>query len=215
MKQIIAHCPLCTNDKNLLATRSINKRDFFLCPVCYLIFVDEKYLIAANDEKVRYEAHENGIEQAGYVDFLNKAIQPGLKYLKTGMEGLDFGCGPAPTLSILLERENIKCLNYDPFFFSEMPKGKFDFVYATECFEHFYCPKKEIETIANMLLPGGYLIIMTYLWDNSENFPSWHYTNDITHVVFYHQKTIDFIASEFGFELLEIINNRVIIFRKT
>jgi 2-polyprenyl-3-methyl-5-hydroxy-6-metoxy-1,4-benzoquinol methylase len=182
--------------------------------VCNLIFVDEKHLITAKDEKTRYEAHENGIEQAGYVDFLNRALQPGLKYLKPGMEGLDFGCGPAPTLSILLERENIKCLDYDPFFFPEIPKCKFDFIYATECFEHFYEPKKEIETIASMLKPGGYLIIMTCLWKSFENFPTWHYTNDITHVVFYNEHTMNYITEKYGLNKIEIINERIVILQK-
>lgn len=91
---------------------------------------------------------------------------------------------------------------------------KYDAIFATECFEHFYYPEKELKTIKSHLKPTGYLILMTNLWNKLEDFLSWHYVNDDTHVTFYHTETLKYIYEHFGFSILQIIDNRVIILQK-
>ncbi|MFO7656607.1 MAG: class I SAM-dependent methyltransferase [Bacteroidales bacterium] len=167
--------------------------------------------MSAKSEKKRYLTHNNGIQYKGYVDFLNQAIEPALPLLNKDMQGLDFGCGPTPTLSVILEQQGYKCDNYDPLFFPGLPEKKYDFIFATECFEHFFFPAKEIQLIKNLLKPGGILTIMTETWKSDEAFASWYYAKDSTHVSFFHNHTFGFIAEKFGFEAKECSNERVMI----
>ncbi len=208
-------CPLCYSKEPFETVKGIDKKDYCYCPVCQLIFLLPENFLTTEEEKDRYRYHNNGIQYPGYVKFLNQAIEPAMDYLQTGMECLDFGCGQEPTLSILVKRKGLHCDDYDPLFFPELPDKKYDAIFATESFEHFYHPAKEIKTITSHLKESGYLIMMTQLWKGLERFHLWHYTNDDTHVVFYHNDTLRFIAEKFGLEIKQLINNRIIILQKT
>ncbi|MEE4197448.1 MAG: class I SAM-dependent methyltransferase [Bacteroidales bacterium] len=208
-------CPLCYHREEFETLKGIDKKGYFYCPVCKLVFSFPEHLPGPEEEKSRYLTHNNGIEDQGYVRFLNQVVEPAMDYLEAGMECLDFGCGPAPTLSILVERQGLVCDNYDPLFFPDLPDKMYDAIFATECFEHFYHPAKELKTITSHLKKKGYLILMTQLWKGLDRFHLWHYTNDDTHVTFYHRETIDFIAEHFGFGKMQLINNRIIILQKT
>jgi len=206
-------CPLC-HSQNSENIQGPDERTFYKCSTCYLIYTDPNNHPSEEIERKRYLAHENGIEFPGYVAFLNKAIEPSMKFLHLGMTGLDYGCGPNPTLSKLLEKQGIQCENYDPIFF---PNGKikqhYDFIFATECFEHFFFPSKDIELIIGQIRKEGYLIVMTDLWNNLADFKSWSYAQDFTHTSFYHQNTINWIAKHYELKRVYYDEKRVIIFQ--
>lgn len=206
-------CPLCSNNNSFIEVDGPDKRVYYKCNSCKLIFSDPSFYPSEEEERKRYLTHNNGIEYPGYVTFLNQAIHPALPYLKKGMQGLDFGCGPVPTLSVLLKREGYACEDYDPIFFPKLPHKKFDFIFATECFEHFFNPKKEINTIKSLLKPNGFLIVMTQNWETENAFSSWNYADDITHVCFYHQDTFDYISKTYKLQFLENANDRVFILK--
>ncbi len=207
-------CPLCGS---LAKTpiEAVDKREYLCCDQCRLISVPPAF--HPNDEAARsyYQTHENGIQYPGYVAFLNNAIHPTLPFLSGRSEILDYGCGPEPTLSILLEREGHHCSNYDPLFFPELPAGPFDAIFATECFEHFVNPELEMNRIIGLLKPGGILTIMTILWLSPERFRNWHYTRDMTHISFYHRDTIRYLCRTFGFQVLDTDDRRLFVLRKT
>jgi SAM-dependent methyltransferase len=165
-------------------------------------------------EKNRYLTHINGIDQPGYVKFLNRAIEPSLNFLTKEMIGLDFGCGYAPTLSKILKSHDIKCEDYDPIFFKTNLKNSYDFIFSTEVFEHFFYPNKEIKMLNALLKNGGYLIVMTERWTSLSKFNDWYYTKDPTHVSFYHNQTFRFICQQFSFDVKFDDGNRVIILKK-
>ncbi len=172
-------------------------------------------LLDVADEKLRYDYHINNIEDTGYVNFLNRVIEPASKFLDESMIGLDYGCGPGPTLSQLIEQKEIKCDFYDPIYFPELDvSSKLDFIFATECLEHFYNPKQEIEKIIGLLKPNGILAIMTEFWKTKEEFPNWYYLKDDTHVSLFKENTFEYICKEFGFEVLYTDAKRVIVLRK-
>lgn len=210
----MSDCPLCSNTHGFTTIIGIDTRGYKICSNCRLIFTETQFLLSNSDEKARYLTHNNGIQYPGYVNFLNQAIEPTLPYLQQNSNGLDFGCGPTPTISALLKQQGFNCDDYDPFFFPQLPNKVYDFIFATECFEHFYNPAKEIKTICNLLKPGGILTIMTEKWSTEEAFRTWYYLNDKTHVSFYHNDTFQFIAKTYGFEIIESDNLRVIILRK-
>ncbi len=207
-------CPLCFNKESFVVVEGPDSRMYRECKKCSLIFTESRFLPSKESERKRYLTHNNGIQYKGYINFLNQAIEPALPLLTNKMQGLDFGCGPEPTLSVLLEKKGFSCDNYDPFFFPEMPGDAYDFVFATECFEHFFFPEKEIQRIKNLLKPEGILIVMTETWKSAEAFKTWYYPKDFTHVSFYHNQTFDFIAAKFGFKAIESNKERVMILQK-
>ena len=62
---------------------------------------------------------------------------------------------------------------------------------------------------------NGYLVLMTDFWKDVNQFSSWYYVRDFTHVSFYHEKTMKFMELIFGLSIVYTDNQRCIIFRKT
>jgi len=207
-------CPLCKSAGSYTNIVGPKGRGYLLCPNCQLIFMEQEFLPDSFTEEERYKAHQNGPQDAGYVRFLNQAITPALPYLNPKMRGLDFGCGPTPTLSGLLSAHGLHCENYDPYFFPNLTENHYNFIFSTEVIEHFFHPAQEFQRISELLLPGGILTIMTEPWLSAEGFAEWHYAKDITHVSFYHAKTISFISQRYGFEILNDASPRVTVLRK-
>ena len=111
-------CPLChCAGRKGLTFITRKQRRYWHCRTCDLVFVDADALPTPQQEKEIYVRHQNSPEHPGYVAFLQRIIQPALPYLNPTMHGLDYGCGPGPTLSVLLKRAGIHCQDYDPIFF--------------------------------------------------------------------------------------------------
>jgi SAM-dependent methyltransferase len=204
-------CRLCQSEDVSVTKNSVDERVYFLCNGCYLISADRKHFPSREEEKKRYLTHQNGIQFEGYVRFLHQAIDPALEFLRKDMTGLDYGCGHAPTLSILLAQEGYSCDDYDPLFVDHKLDKKFDFIFSTEVFEHFFYPGKEIGKIKKLLKKNGLLIVMTERWKDVDHFSKWCYTRDLTHVSFFHSGTFDFLCSHFGFRRIFDDGDRVII----
>ncbi len=176
--------------------------------------MQKEFLPDRSTEEARYQAHQNDLQNAGYVNFLNQAITPALPYLSVSMRGLDYGCGPTRTLSNLLQTHGLSCENYDPIFAPDFPENQFDYIFLTEVAEHFFQPGQEFERISELLVPGGILTVMTEPWLSTDRFSEWHYARDITHVSFYHAESIAFICTQYGFELLSHASLRVWVLKK-
>lgn len=207
-------CPLCLNSEWMSVVEGPDHRSYQLCNKCRIIFTDTNFYPTIEEERIRYLEHNNGPQFKGYVKFLNRAIVPALEFLESGMKGLDYGCGPVPTLSKILQKNGYICDDYDPVFFPELDHNKqYDFIFSTECFEHFFYPAKELQQIKKILKQEGYLIIMTDKWKSLEQFKNWYYAKDNTHVTFYHEESLQFIAEKFGFEQIESGDERVSILK--
>lgn len=209
-----AECRLCGHSgvfKRLISPLGSYYR---LCENCKLIFVESQYLPDPEVEKQRYLTHQNSPTIPGYVQFLSQAVTPTLPFLKKGMSGLDFGCGPGPALRTILKKEGLDCSNYDPIFFPGLPEKQFDFIFATETLEHFRDPRIEMKRIHALLKPCGVFTLMTEFWTDKIPFSTWYYAKDFTHISFYHQETIRTICDWLGFELLFSDHSRIAILRK-
>jgi SAM-dependent methyltransferase len=193
-------CRLCHAADGLTPVRGRDPRRYVRCGRCQLIQLEREFFLDEADERARYLSHQNHIDSPGYVAFLDQAVAPALLHLNAHMRGLDYGCGPSPTLSALLHRAQIPCDDYDPYFRPEPPTGPYDFVFATEVLEHFKDPAGSLAQIHDLLKPRGLLIVMTEAWTDLDRFRTWHYTSDATHVCFYHARTFDYIEERFGFE---------------
>ena len=204
-------CPLCNSESIQEINTEKDPRIYYLCDNCFLIFAHPDHHLPREVEKERYSHHHNGIEHPGYVNFLNQAINPTLPFLKKGMTGLDYGCGPVPTLSKLLNNQGFSCYDFDPLFGFTHPFQKYDFIFATECFEHFFYPNNDLRKIGALLNPGAYLTVMTERWKDLDMFRTWYYKKDPSHISFYHTKTFAYIADHLKLQIRDQDENRVTI----
>ena len=207
-------CRLCGQTAPQVPVESGNGKDYYLCTNCKLISMDPRHFLSREKEIERYLEHKNGIEYSGYTEFLNRAIEPALKYISKEMTGLDYGCGYSPTLSKLLINAGYKCEDYDPLFVANPLNKKYDYIFSTEVFEHFFEPRRQIQKIYDLLKPGGYLTVMTVLCKDREKFSSWYYIKDPAHTAFYHAETFEYICEAFGFEKIYDDKTRILILKK-
>ena len=171
--------------------------------MCLATFIDFSCLLKPEDEKARYSAHKNDPADPGYRKFLNKLFVPLIERLGTSKEGLDFGCGTGPALAQMLEDAGHKVSLYDPFFYPDrtLLEKQYDFVTCTEVFEHLHYPARELKLLDGLLKPGGLLAVMTNFQTDDAMFMRWHYRRDATHVVFYKEETMRYIAQSFGWDI--------------
>jgi len=166
-------------------------------------------------ERARYQTHNNSLDCPGYVKFLKPALSSVMGQVAVGSRGLDFGCGPGPTLSVLLRREGYPCEDYDPLFYNnpELLSRTYDFVTCTEVVEHFYFPRTDLQKLEGLLDPGGVLVIMTDHRSEERDFENWGYRTDSTHVCFYSEKTWDWFSRWTNLELVAF-EGRIVVFKK-
>ena len=210
-------CVLCGNKEAewILKddTRMNYVRDYYLCPECHLIFVDPEQRLDAEEELSRYEMHENDPDDPRYRKFLSRMFDPMIERIEPNSYGLDFGSGPGPTLSLMFEEAGHTVRIYDPFYADDPSvfDDRYDFITTTETAEHLFDPLMELDRLWNCLKPGGYLGIMTKRHRGREHFTEWHYKNDDTHVVFFHEDTFRWLGRRWNSEP-EFIRSDVVIF---
>lgn len=194
-------CPLCGAAVSLYARDRL--RAFVRCPVCGLISVPKAWHPAPEAEKRRYDLHRNDPSDAGYVRFLSQLADAIAPCLEPGSEGLDFGSGPSPVLSRLMERRGFRMRIFDPFYANDRAATAraYDFVVCSEVVEHFRTPALDWGLLASLVRPGGWLGVMTSPWEGlPEKFLRWRYANDETHLAFYSDNTMSWIARRFGLD---------------
>jgi hypothetical protein len=191
-------------------------RTYWCCGQCGLIFLEPSQRLKPEDEKARYDTHQNDPNDEGYVGFLKRLAIPLSERLQPGQQGLDFGCGPGPTMSVILGEKGFEVEDYDPFYFPDhsLLDKAYDFISCSEVVEHLFEPRKEFQRLDNMLLSNSYLGIMTEFSTDPDQFSDWWYHRDPTHVCFYSVKTFDWIASWKNW-LRSYPQKNVVIFQKS
>jgi len=191
-------------------------RCYFRCTDCELVFADPGSHLTPEQEQAEYDLHENDPSDIRYRAFLSRLAEPLLKRLEPGMQGLDYGCGPGPTLSVMLSERGMAVHDYDPIYAAEasLLQREYDFVTCTEVVEHFRHPAAAWRELASLIRPGGWLGIMTLLAPASADaFSQWWYKNDPTHVSFYTANTFEWLAESLGFTV-EILDERVLLMQR-
>ena len=208
-------CPLC-RQSDCPPFSQVDGRHYFRCPRCELTFLHPQQLSASDAERAHYNLHENDPDDPGYRAFLDRLASPLCEHLKSGSEGLDFGCGPGPALARMLEQRGHLMAVYDPLFAPDTTvlARQYDFVTCTEVVEHFHQPAKEFELLISLVRPGGLLAIMTSLLHERIDFQKWHYRRDPTHVCFYHQQTFLWLARRHGLLVREMDDGAIVIMQR-
>ena len=193
----------------------MGQKTYYWCPACDYIFLDPEERLPPEQERARYEQHNNSVEEPGYVGFLqgflDEAVQP---HLRTGMRVLDYGCGPGAVLCELLRRQGFVVEAYDPFFLPTPPSGAYDLITCTEVLEHVYNPGAVWSSLTEHIVPGGMLCVMTRLHTGVEDFSSWWYHRDPTHVGFYSHKTLNAVQQLYTLCLVQSNNYDKAVFRR-
>jgi len=205
-------CPLCKSDKTYLFHESEN-REYHHCKTCDLVFVPKEFFVSKEQEKAKYDNHQNSIKNEGYCNFLNRLLEPLESYLKSGDIGLDFGSGPGPTLSLLMEKRGYKMDIYDKFYHDkkEVFDKRYDFITSTEVIEHLKDPLFEMEKLWKILKKGGVFGIMTAF--RVDEFKEWYYKRDLTHIRFFTPKTFEWLGIYLEAKV-ELCSDGVVILRK-
>jgi SAM-dependent methyltransferase len=179
------------------------------------VFVPPKHYISREEEKAEYDRHQNRPDDPGYRQFLSRLFLPLRERLSPGSQGLDFGSGPGPTLSVMLTEAGHDVTLYDRFYahFPAVLARRYDFITASEVVEHLHHPGFELDRLYRLLKPGGLLGIMTKQVIDRAKFASWHYKNDFTHVCFFSPATFVWLAEKWHAQLDMIVQD-VIIIRK-
>jgi len=192
-------CPLCGSNKTQSYYSNENS-SYLQCQNCELVFLAKRFHLNNIDEKARYDLHQNNPNDAGYRRFLSTIFDAVEQHLNPHAKGLDFGCGPGPTLSLIFAEKGYSMDLFDKFY-ADDPSifGKqYDFITATEVAEHLQEPGQELSRLYGMLKPGGVLAIMTSMLTKEIDFATWHYKNDPTHICFFNQSSVQYLAKKWG-----------------
>ncbi|MFW5921509.1 MAG: class I SAM-dependent methyltransferase [Polyangiales bacterium] len=206
-------CPLCATETGPFHQDA--RRAYRACPTCSLVSVPARHHLGPAAERREYELHENDPADSRYRRFLSRAAGAVRARVPPPAEGLDFGCGPAPALSAMLEEDGYAMAVHDEHFAPD-PSAlarDYDFITATEVLEHLAEPAETLGILLGCLRPGGWLVAMTKRARDRDAFARWHYIRDPTHVVFFSDATFRWIAARHGLDL-EIVGPDVIALRR-
>lgn len=213
------NCPLCEKKDTNIHYEDLN-RAYWHCGYCALIFVPSQYHLNPFEEKAIYDQHENNPDDSGYRAFLNKLVSPMNRHLKShhfpaNAKGLDFGSGPGPTLSLMFSELGYEMNIFDIYYANkpEVLKRSYDFISSTEVWEHLSKPKEIINDLFCLTKERFILGIMTKRIPQT-SFERWHYIKDPTHITFFADQTLEYIASKYDCEL-QLPESDTAIFIKT
>ncbi|MGC3873110.1 class I SAM-dependent methyltransferase [Halomonas sp. GXIMD04776] len=188
-------CPLCTHD-DITHYHRDRRRDYWQCRHCALVFVAAHQQLGPEEEKAVYDCHRNSPQDMGYRRFLSRLFIPLQARLAPGAHGLDFGCGPGPTLSVMFEEAGHPMALYDIYYAPDqgMLEHSYDFITASEVIEHLALPGQVLKKLSERLHPGGWLGLMTKRVTSREAFADWHYIQDPTHISFFSETSLRWLG---------------------
>ena len=191
---------------------------FYHCESCAFFFKDRSQLLYGEAEKRIYDNHDNTLDSPGYVrmfeDFIDFCIQERLETIKNVLE---FGSGPGPVLSMLLENLGLHVRKYDKFYYNKTIRDeeRFELITSTEVIEHIDDIHAVFTLFSKHLRCGGYLAIMTQFHNNNaEEFLHWWYRKDPTHISFFTPQTFKILAHSHGFNIVKSDGKKTILLTK-
>jgi SAM-dependent methyltransferase len=195
-------CPLCVGPWPQ-PYANVDHAFYYRCGRCHLVFLAREQLPSRAIELATYRLHENDPGDSRYRGFLARLTEPLRRHLLPGMIGLDFGCGPGPAIAPLLSEHGLEVIDYDPFFRPSQAAlaRRYDFITCSEVVEHFHRPASEFRRLDALLRSGGWLGIMTGMLEDDARFAKWWYRRDPTHVCFFREETMTWIADRFGWRV--------------
>ncbi|WP_227367816.1 class I SAM-dependent methyltransferase [Halomonas sp. M20] len=201
MTQLLS-CPLCIHD-DILHYHQDRRRDYWQCQRCALVFVAACQQLGSEAEKAVYDRHRNSPHDMGYRRFLSRLFIPLQARLPPGAQGLDFGCGPGPTLSVMFEESGHPMALYDLYYAPDRDvlERSYDFITASEVIEHLASPGQVLMELSERLHPGGWLGLMTKRVISRKAFADWHYIQDPTHISFFSETSLRWLGKRLDLQV--------------
>jgi len=187
------------------------------CKGCEYIFKDPSCYQNIEEQKSRYDLHENDPEDEGYRAYFQRFLDFVLPLAGKPETVLDFGCGRSTLLANILNNIGIECDYYDPIYHPEntYDSKKYDLILSTEVFEHLHDPKAVFTHLVEHLEEGAHLALQTQFHPNDEKaFKKWYYHKDPTHIVFFRPKTFEVLATMYGCEVLADNAKNMVVLKK-
>ncbi len=194
------------------------RRKFFRCGYCGFSWAHPDSLPDEAAAAQRYSNHRNDAADQGYTQFLSGIIEKAFFYYSGKPESvIDWGSGPSPVASRMLEGLGLSVFSWDPnFSSSEIPRKEFyDLGVCIETAEHFIHPRKDFADFFRTLKPGAYAVIHTHLAPADDDaFLRWWYIEDITHVSFYSRYSLEILGAMVSARVIAVENEKLAVFRK-
>lgn len=221
------NCIFCGNKATI--ARSTGNREYYQCSACGGFFLARQFHLDFQNEKKRYELHNNSLLDSSYKLYLENFINSVCNFPAVRNEIpvkmkriLDYGSGPEPSLATLFELKGYDVNIYDPFFAPVLKKWTegADLVTCLEVAEHFKNPLKDFISVAECIRGNGFLALGTHLVpeftieDAWSFFESWWYRQDLAHVAFYSEKALALVAKNAGLEWLGKAGPNIYIFSR-
>ena len=193
------NCRLCRSSDCRLF-HDDGRRTFFHCSGCGLAFVPPDNFISLDEERRRYDLHDNSEDQEGYVRFLRETITAVEKCCRRSGKILDYGSGKNAVLTGLLNDIGYDCTAFDPLYEigAKALVKQFDAVILCEVVEHLRDLRREIRTLKSVITQKGKLVVRTKLRPSLKKFPAWWYKNDLTHINFFNDRSIRLFGALLG-----------------
>jgi 2-polyprenyl-3-methyl-5-hydroxy-6-metoxy-1,4-benzoquinol methylase len=191
--------------------------EYFYCKSCEYIFKSPKCYQSIEEQKKRYDLHENNEANAGYRAYFQRFLDFILPLTGTPKNALDFGCGSSTLLAKMLGENGIACDVYDPLYHPDTlcDSKKYELLVSTEVFEHLHQPKEVFESLVNRLEEGGFLAIQTQFHPNdTASFKKWYYHQDPTHIVFFRAKTFKVLCEIYRCEFVGDNGKNMVVIKK-
>jgi len=195
-------CSLCSAPTEFFYL--FREKRYYQCSNCQSIMMDPDMHLSPEDEKKRYEQHNNDVNDPGYQRFVQPLVDKVQETYSPQASGLDYGAGEGPVATKLLSEQGYFLELYDPYFWHNQAAltKKYDFIVCCEVIEHFSMPFKEFKLLNSLLKPNGSIYCMTEMYDDYIDFGQWYYVKDPTHVFLYHPKALEWIKENFKFTYL-------------
>ena len=193
-------CPTCKHQGSHEFSKDL-KRIYRICQNCSLVYVPRDSVVSEEEEKKRYEAHENDELDPQYRAYLMNLVGLIMPELRIGNLGLDFGCGKSTLLSQLFEEQGFKINSYDLYFHDHIERLqiKYDFIILSEVIEHLRDPFDCMKHLVSFLNQKGKIIIKTKFYPTDKaSFDNWFYKRDITHIQFFNKSSMNHLISSIG-----------------
>jgi len=202
-------CRLCGSDAEAFQAGGTTYAE---CRECSYTGVDPAEIPAAEAEVARYRLHRNSYDDERYRVWIAEFLDATAAFLPAGGRVLDFGSGPEPVPARLLAERGCRVTIYDPYFApgTAWRKSGWDAIMVHEVAEHLADPLPVFLELASLLVPGGALCVRTRFppvgldtgttVDRAE-FARWRYRMDETHVGFFSERSMEWLASRLGLSL--------------
>lgn len=195
-------CPLCTAEGAAEFHRE-KGRDYWRCHVCHLVFLSPPQRPSLDEQVARYALNRSSANDPEYLTLQSQFAHAVIERVPVGSVGLDYGGGRTGALASMLSRSGRPTVAYDPVFHPDesLLGVRYSFITCSRVMEHLHDPHGLLERLERLLASRGVLGIMTGLYRHGMTFGEWWYRRDPSHVCFYHENTMHWIAGEFRWAL--------------